>query len=139
MVEALGSGQFFHIDKKANPIYTGRYAYIGDYRYGIAVTVNQDSLCTHIDDRGKLLHGKYFLELDVYHKGYAIARDDRGYFHIDKSGKVVYGDRYEKLEPYYNGRAIAVDSYGIKLIISTAGEILKKIDGRDAEMKVIKR
>lgn len=137
MVEDLNSGQFFHIDRKADPIYTESYAYIGDYRYGIAVAINDDGLCTHIDDKGRLLHGKYFLELDVYHKGYAIAKDERGYFHIDKEGKALYNQRYIKLEPYYNGRALVVDKYGVKRIISTKGEAVKRIDSRDAEIRKI--
>ncbi len=139
VVEDLHGRQFFHIDRKANPIYTERYAYIGDYRYGIAVAVNNDGLCTHIDNKGRLLHGKHFSELDVYHKGYAIAKDERGYFHINKEGRVLYNQRYIKLEPYYNGRAIAVDKYGVKLIISTEGKIVKKIDSQDAEIQKIEQ
>lgn len=139
VVEDLDSRQFFHINKEADPIYTERYAYIGDYRYGIAVDMSNDGLCTHIDDEGRLLHGKYFSELDVYHKGYAIAKDERGYFHINKEGEALYNQRYMKLEPYYNGRAIVVDKYGVKLIISTEGEIVKKIDNLDAEIQKIEQ
>jgi len=139
VVEDLNSRRFFHIDRKADPIYTERYAYISDYRYGIAVAVNNDGLCTHIDGKGRLLHGKYFSELDVYHKGYAIAKDEKGYFHINKSGKALYGERYIKLEPYYNSRAIVVDKYGVKRIISTEGEIVKKIDSQDAEIQKIEQ
>ncbi len=131
VVEDMESKQFFHIDRNGDPIYIKKYAYVGDYRYGIAVITNTDGFCTHIDMQGQLLHGKHFLELDVYHKGYAIAKDERGYFHINKIGEAIYNERYMKLEPYYNNRAIAIDQYGIKLIISIEGKIVKKL----SEMK----
>ena len=137
VVQDLTSKQFFHIDKKGNSIYTEKYAYAGDYRYGIAVVTNTDSLCTHIDIKGRLLHGKYFIELDVYHKGYAIAKDKNGYFHINKSGNQLYIYRYSKLEPFYNGRAVAIDHYGIKTIITINGDIIKRIDSRAIEIKKI--
>ncbi|MFW8602376.1 WG repeat-containing protein [Desulfobacterota bacterium M19] len=124
-VEDMASKQFFHINRSGEPIYTERYSYVGDFRYGIAVVTGKDSLCTHIDEFGNLLHEKYFLELDVYHKSYAIAKDAKGYFHIDKEGYALYHDRYIKLEPYYNGRALAVDQGNIKIIISTTGEVIR--------------
>ncbi|RKZ75015.1 MAG: hypothetical protein DRQ57_08995 [Gammaproteobacteria bacterium] len=139
VVKDIKSKQFFHIDKNGKPIYTKKYAYVGDYRYGIAVIMNNDGLCTHIDTHGKLRHKKYFLELDVYHKGYAIAKDERGYFHINKAGKALYNNRYLKLEPFYNGRAVAVDQYGVKLIISTEGETIQKIDNNNAEIQKIEQ
>lgn len=126
VVEDIESNLFFHIDRKGNPIYTKKYAYVGDYRYGIAVITNADGLCAHIDFQGQLLHEKCFLDLDVYHKGYAIAKDEKGYFHINKAGEAIYNERYIKLEPFYNDRAVAIDQYGVKMIITTDGRIVKK-------------
>ncbi len=65
---------FFHIDKYGNRAYQEQYTYVGDYKYGIAVAIND--LSTHIDTKGQYVHGQFFLDLDVYHKGYAIAKDD---------------------------------------------------------------
>jgi hypothetical protein len=127
VVETIKSKQFFHINRKGNPAYTEKYAYVGDYRYGIAVITNTKGLCTHINKQGQLLHGKYFLELDVYHKGYAIAKDEKGYFHINKAGESIYSERYMKLEPYYNNRALAINQLGVKLIIATTGIVIKTI------------
>jgi hypothetical protein len=128
VVDDIEGNGFFHIDKKGNPAYTEKYAYVGDFRYGVAVVTSENGFCTHINNQGQLLHGKYFLELDVYHKGYAIAKDEVGYFHINKSGKAIYNERYIKLEPYYNNRAIAINKHGTRLIISIKGGIVKKIN-----------
>jgi hypothetical protein len=128
VVDDIKSKRFFHIDTKGNQAYAEKYAYVGDYRYGVAVVTNTEGFCTHINKQGQLLHGKYFLELDVYHKSYAIAKDEKGYFHINKAGEAIYSERYIKLEPYYNNRAIAINKYGARIIISIEGGIVKKIN-----------
>ncbi len=137
VVKDKESGLFFHIDRKGDPIYMEKYPYTGDYRYGVAVITNQEGLCTHIDKEGQLLHGKFFSELDVYHKGFAIAKDERGYFHIDKAGESIYADRYIKLEPFYNNRAVAIDQYHIKYLISTKGETIDRIDNSCVEREKV--
>lgn len=133
VVEDIESKLFFHIDRKCNPIYAKQYSYVGDYRYGVAVITNIDGLCTHIDIQGQLLHGKYFLELEIYHKGYAVAKDEKGYFHINKSGEAIYNERYKKLEPFYNDRALAIDQYGTRVIIATDGRTVVKINSHNTK------
>lgn len=118
IVESAENNRFFHVNKQGQALYAERYRYAGDYRYGVAVVTMETGLCTHIDSKGKHLHGNFFLELDVYHKGYAIAKDEKGYFHINKYGQAQYSKRYEKLEPFYNGRSLASDTVGNKLLIS---------------------
>jgi hypothetical protein len=130
--------RFFHINRQAKQVYQEQYTYVGDYKYSIAVAVNENGLSTHIDTKGKLIHEKFFLELDVYHKGYAIAKDEQGYFHIDKQGNALYSNRFSKLEPFYNGRAIAIDHNNVKKIISSAGEIIQIIDQKAIQIKRIK-
>jgi predicted transcriptional regulator len=129
-------GSYFHIDQEGKPLYSQKYLYVGDYKYGIAVVINDSGLSTHIDKQGKLIHGQYFEELDVYHKGFAIAKDSQGYFHIDKQGKEIYHARYAKLEPFYNGQALAVTHEGIKIIISETG--LVTIDSQKIQINKIK-
>ncbi|MCK5522428.1 MAG: WG repeat-containing protein, partial [Thiomargarita sp.] len=131
-------GGYFHIDQKGNPLYSPKYLYVGDYKYGIAVIINDSGLSTHIDKQGKLIHGQYFEELDVYHKGFAIAKDTQGYFHIDKQGKEIYHARYAKLEPFYNGQAVAVTHEGIKIIISESGLVTQTIDSQQIQINKIK-
>lgn len=80
--------------------------YAGDYREGIAVVREKGTgLCHHVDLQGKRIYEdegnhtiKYkvriqinfvhlgFLDLDVYHKGYARAKDSHGWFHVDTNG-----------------------------------------------------
>lgn len=128
---------FFHINSQGQPLYKQQYTYVGDYRYGIAVITNNIGLCTHIDTQGNELHSQYFLELDVYHKSYAIAKDERGYFHINKKGQEIYKHRYLKIEPFYNNRAVAIDIYGVKKIISTQGVNYHTIDSNKIEQQKI--
>ena len=69
-----------------------------------------------------MLNGKKFLDLGVYHKGFATAKDEKGWFHIDKSGNPVYAERYLIVEPFYNGFALVTDFLGNKMIINEKGE-----------------
>jgi len=128
VVKDIATQKFFHIDKQANSIYPEQYAYVGDYKYSIAVIVNELGLSTHINNKGHFIHNQFFMELDVYHKGYAIAKDEQGYFHIDKQGIALYSARYQKLEPFYNDRAVAVAHDNTKLIISPIGDIIQIIN-----------
>ncbi len=98
-------GGYFHLDRRGNPVYPAQYRYAGDYRDGYAVVQRDDGHHTHIDQHGGLLHGRWFLDLDVFHKGYARARDTGGWHHIDHSGTASYRRRFASLEPFYNGQA----------------------------------
>lgn len=128
---------YFHIDKNGKRIYSQNYIYTGDYKYGIAVVINKDGKSTHIDSKGKILHGKLFDELNIFHKGYAIAKDSNGYFHIDKKGNELYTQRYKKIEDFYNGCALATTFENKKIILNedelTELQLTKQI------IKVIKR
>jgi hypothetical protein len=121
--------QYFHIKKNGIPAYRQRYRYAGNYKEGIAVVYRENGLATHIDKLGNMIHGKEFIELDIFHKGYAVARDKKGFFHISMEGKPFYAQRYEWIEPFYNGRALARKYDGS--IITLDEETLKEIVIRD--------
>ena len=108
---------YFHINDEGHRIYHENYSYTGDFKYSIAVVVNKEGKSTHINTKGEIFHNKYFEELDIFHKGYAVAKDTQGYFHIDKNGNELYSDRYQKLEPFYNGVALATNFKNQKIII----------------------
>ena len=78
--------KYFHIRPDGTPAYLERWRYAGDFRDGMAVVQNSDGHSTHIDRSGREIHGVYFLDLDVYHKGFARARDHHGWTHIDLAG-----------------------------------------------------
>jgi hypothetical protein len=46
-----------------------------------------NGLATHVDTKGRPLHGKWFVALDIFHKGFARARHDEGWHHINRSVK----------------------------------------------------
>ena len=60
-----------------------------------------------IDLLGRQIHSGRFLDLDVFHKGFARARDARGWFHIRTDGTPAYDARFAEIEPFYNGQAHA--------------------------------
>ena len=126
-VQSFEKKLYFHIDATGQPLYPQRYNYVGDFYYGIAVVHNSDGLCTHICNDGSLLHQEYFLELSNYHKGYAIAKDSKGYFHVDKSGNPLYDQRYNHLEPFYNNRSFATNLNGIKLVFDQPRKVMCRI------------
>ena len=108
---------YFHIDATGKRLYPENYLYAGDFRENIACVQLQNKLFTHIYKDGSEVHNKYFEDLNIYHKGYACAKDASGWFHIDLKGKPSYKDRYLLIEPFYNGAALATDLQGNKIVI----------------------
>lgn len=116
-------GRYLHIQKNGNAAYSEKYHYAGDFKYGYACIMNEQQLFTHIDKKGELLHGIFFLDLGVFHKGFAIAKDTNGWFHIDFAGNSIYTHRFAKIEPFYNGWAFVETTEGEKVVVNEAGQI----------------
>ena len=119
--------QYFHIDKTGKPLYQSVWRYCGDFRECSAVVQSDKGLNTHILSNGKFLHEQWFLDLDVYHKGYARAKDQEGWHHIDGLGREVYSARYANIEPFYNGCARVEAHCGSILIIDEIGNVIRNI------------
>ena len=117
-------GEYFHIDRCGSPAYPGRYRYVGDFKYGIAVVYTGNTRASHIDKNGNLIHGQWYRECDVYHKGFATARDERGYLHIGKDGAPAYDERYMWVEPFYNEWALCRTKDGELVTRSKDGTVV---------------
>lgn len=115
-------GAYMHIAPDGRPVYNKRWKYAGDYRDGVSVVQTADGLSTHIDLHGLELHGIWFDDLDVFHKGYARAKDVRGWMHIDMSGTPIYQRRFASVEPFYNGQSRVETTYGGLEVIDESGE-----------------
>lgn len=96
---------YFHITESGTPLYADRWNYAGDFRDGFAVVQASHGRSTHINGKGHLVHGCWFLDLDVFHKGFARARDEDGWMHIDRTGSPAHRRRFASVEPFYNGQA----------------------------------
>ena len=123
-------GQYFHIRPDGTKAYESGnigYRYVGDYREGIAVVQREDGLHAHITLDGRRQHQRCFPDLDVFHKGFARARDDRGWHHINLQGEPAYGRRFAAVEPFYNGQARVEDFDGALLVIDEAGETIVQL------------
>ena len=118
----LPDGSYFHIAADGAPAYEERYSYAGDFRDGIAVVQRPDGMHTHIDSSGNHIHGRWFLDLDVYHKGHARACDSLGWHHVDTEGEQLYGRRLRNVEPFYNGQARVEGFDGSLSVINESGE-----------------
>lgn len=118
---------YFHINKSGMPIYEKKWAYCGDFREGVAVVQDVNGLSTHINSKGKFIHSQWFCDLDVFHKGYARAKNNKGWYHIDKSGTPIYEQNYAAVEPFYNGCARVETHDGALQIISENGEIIREL------------
>lgn len=116
-----------HIDPTGRPAYRAVWSYAGDYSHGYAVVQRADGLHTHVDLCGRLLHGAWFEDLDLYHKGLARAKDARGWMHIDYEGRPAYEQRFVAVEPFYNGQARVVGLRGELVVIDERGETLKRL------------
>lgn len=123
------AGRYFHINLHGQPAYKERYGYAGDFRDGLAVVQNDAGEHTHIDADGHLLHGKWFVDLDVFHKGFARARDRRGWHHVDTAGQPLYERRFRNVEPFYNGQARVERHDGSLAVIGEDGMPLLQLRG----------
>jgi hypothetical protein len=120
-------GLYFHITDQGNAAYDARWNYAGDYRDGICVIQNATGRSSHMDASGFLVHGYWFLDLDVFHKGFARARDGEGWMHITVRGTPAYGRRFANVEPFYNGQARVERFDGGLEVISEMGETLVEL------------
>lgn len=114
-------GSYLHINAEGSPVYIDRWSYAGDYKDGLAVVQNRDGLSTHIGHDGAILHSQWFRDLDVFHKGFARARDGDGWMHIDVNGLPLYSRRFAAVEPFYNGQARVERSDGAFEVIDESG------------------
>lgn len=114
--------RYFHLGLDGKTVYAACYRYAGDYRDGIAVVQREDGLHTHITRDGTPVHARWLLDLDVFHKGIARARDERGWHHIDTHGCPLYQRRFAAVEPFYNGQARVEDLDGSLLVVDEQGD-----------------
>ena len=118
---------YFHIDLDGFPLYEERYRYVGDFRDGMAVAQRGDGTHTHIDATGVQVHGRWFTNLDVFHKGAARACDQEGWHHVDIRGEPLYAKRFRYVEPFYNGQARVEEFSGALSVIDETGETLLEL------------
>ena len=135
-VRELG-GAYLHITAEGSPAYGPRWRYAGDFRDGVGVVQSNEGRSTHIDPQGALSHGVWFLDLDVFHKGCARARDDDGWTHIDHAGQPLYTQRFAAVEPFYNGQARVERFDGGLEIIDETGQPVQEI--RSAQKTALQR
>lgn len=121
-------GLYAHIGTRGQRLSAVGHLYAGDYRERAAVVrYVDDGLCGHVDWEGRPLHARRFMDLDVFHKGYARARDQRGWLHISREGTDAYAARFANVEPFYNGTAFAETLSGDRVLIAQDGNIARVI------------
>ncbi len=123
----LFGGSYVHLTGDGTPAYSERYSYVGDLRDGIAVVQGADGNHTHIDASGNLIHGQWYLDLDVFHKGHARACDSAGWHHVDTHGEPLYERRFRNVEPFYNGQARVEGLDGSLSVIDHTGETVLEL------------
>lgn len=121
------TGRYHHITPTGARAYADNWRYAGDFRDHVAVVQAEDGRSTHIDRDGRFLHERWFLDLDVFHKGFARARDERGWMHIDGGGRPAYGRRFAGVEPFYNGQARVERLDGGLEVIAESGETIVEL------------
>ncbi len=133
-------GRYLHLAADGRPASGSTWRYAGDYREGSAVVQRDDGLHSHVDRDGALVHGCWFVDLDVFHKGLARARDDRGWTHVDRSGRPVTTTRYTMVEPFYNGQARVERVDGALVVIDPMGAVLAELrTPRRSEFAILSR
>lgn len=118
--------RYLHIDLHGAPVSRTTWRYAGDYREGAAVVQADDGRSSHVDSSGELLHGRWFLDLDVFHKSFARARDGRGWHHVDRAGRALYDRRFAAVEPFYNGQArVEREDGGVEVIDESGATVVE--------------
>ena len=87
----------------------------------------EDGKHTHIDCSGNLVHGRCFLDLDVFHKNHARACDAQGWHHVAMDGEPLYAARFRNVEPFYNGQARVEGFDGALSVIDESGSSLLEL------------
>ena len=119
-------GGYLHITRDGAAAYERRWRYAGDFREGSGVVQGDDGRSTHIRCDGSLLHGCWFDDLDVFHKGFARARDRAGWTHVTTDGIPAYSRRFAAVEPFYNGQArVERLDGGVEIIGEDGGGIVE--------------
>ncbi|MDM8546187.1 methyltransferase [Candidatus Venteria ishoeyi] len=121
------AGEYWHIQPNGKEAYAQRWCYAGDFRTDIAVVQADNGYSTHINTQGEYLHQVWFLDLDVFHKGFARARDEAGWMHINQQGKPIYKHRFTAVEPFYNGQARVECFNGALELIDETGKTLVQL------------
>lgn len=119
----LRDGAYVHISATGGTVPTRAWRYVGDYRDGHG----DDGRSSHVDLDGALSHDRWFLDLDVFHKGFARAKDESGWSHIDKAGRSVYQRRFASVEPFYNGQARVERLDGALEVIDETGNTVVQL------------
>lgn len=119
--------RYFHIDLNGERIYPALFLYAGDYKDGIACVKTSNVFYKHIDTKGNFLNDREFLDLGIFHKNFATAKDEVGWYHIDKLGLELYKQRYTAVEPFYNGFALVTLDNNQKIIIDERGNKIVKV------------
>jgi hypothetical protein len=127
------NGFFHHIKLNGEDAYPEKYLYCGDFKEGTAAVRKNDGRWIHIQTNGRQLNDQSFKELGVFHKGFAIAKDQFGWFHIDKLGKALYDQRYQLIEPFYNELALCVKMNGKTIRINTKGAEIEQISPKETK------
>lgn len=123
----LRDGCYRHVLSDGSIPYPGAWRFAGDYKDGFCVIQNDAGLCTHLNLNGEPLHGNWFPDLDVFHKGFAPARDGDGWMHIDLRGVPAYARRFAAVEPFYNGEARVERFDGGLEVINEQGQRLVEL------------
>lgn len=131
-------GRYCYLTLEGRPASAARWRYAGDYREGIAVVQDGSGLCTHVDMDEVPIHGRGFLDLDVFHKGFARARDAEGWTHVDRKGRPLSSRRFAMVEPFYNGQA-RVERFdgGLEVIDEEGGTVVELRPARRSEFAAL--
>ncbi len=129
---------YFHIRRDGAPAYSTRWKYAGDYREGAAVVQAADGRSTHVDASGAAIHDRWFLDLDAFHKGFARARDQRGWTHVDRAGMPLYQRRFAGAEPFYNGKArVEREDGGLEVIDEDGSTVVELRTARRSDFAAL--
>ncbi|MBL8676678.1 MAG: hypothetical protein JNJ47_04555 [Alphaproteobacteria bacterium] len=120
-------GNYFHIDTQGKRLYSQNYSYVGDFKDGIAVVCDANGRSIHINEEGQYIHSNWYAQLDIFHKAFARAKDESGWFHVTREGKPAYTHRFADVEPFYNGQAHAQTHSGDLIIINEVGKMIREI------------
>ena len=108
--------------------YAARWRYAGDFREGSRWCSATTGSHTHVDPCGSPVHRRWFLDLDVFHKGFARARDEAGWIARRPRGRPSTRGASRWSSRSTTARRACEDLGGRRVVIAPSGEVVQQVE-----------
>ncbi len=125
-------GKYGFYEQHGIPISSDRFSYVGEMKYSRAVVGVEGKGFTFLNDMGEYPIRRWFTQCLPFHKGFAVVKDETGWYHIDTHGRRLYDRHFAVAEPFYNDVSRCIDGCGNTVLVSPDGKMETIIEGESS-------